>query len=60
MPDSSVSDVCTDCGRVFEAKQLFRCGRTRDGEWSEIRLCIDCLYAANPHMQRDLIEAAYA
>jgi hypothetical protein len=29
-------------------------------EWSEIRLCIDCLYAANPHMQRDLIEAAYA
>jgi hypothetical protein len=19
-------------------------------EWSEIRLCIDCLYAANPHM----------
>ena len=52
-------DICTDCGRVFATDALFRCGRDDDHGWVEIRLCIDCLYAANPYMQRDLIEAAF-
>ena len=55
-----ICDVCTDCGHVLPVAELFRCGRGSGDEWLEIWLCIDCLYAVNPHMQRDLIEAAYA
>ena len=53
-------DICTDCGRVLAMSHLFRCGRHCDGDFVPVQLCIDCLYAVNAYLQRDLIEAAYA
>lgn len=55
----SGNDLCTDCGRVFPTDRLFRCGRRDGSDYIVIRLCVDCLYAVNPYMQRDLIEAAF-
>ena len=57
---NEATDLCSDCGRVLPPSDLFRCGRRRGDGWLVIQLCIDCLYAVNPYMQRDLIEAAYA
>ena len=60
MSSRNSRDICTDCGRVFPADRLFECGRYGETTWVLIRLCIDCLYAVNPYLQRDLIEAAFS